>query len=104
MQILVDFQQPRGFVKYVTTDSGETWALVGECNRCGECCKDVKMTLPEFQKSDGTCKHFEYEKVNGDTLGKCNVIWARPAFCILYPRDPGEKLPEKCSYKWEKVN
>ena len=104
MEILVSFEDPRGYVKYVTTEAGETWALLGECNRCGECCEKTKMPVPEFRDKNGHCKHFKYEKQNGKELGACNIFWGRPSFCLLYPRDPGEKLPGPCGYKWEKVN
>ncbi len=100
--ILINFDHPRGTVKEVELENGEKWKLVGECNRCGECCKDL-MPLQDFQKEDGTCKHFSYETVNGERLGKCGVMWARPAFCLIYPRDPKEKLPDECSFSWERV-
>ncbi len=102
-KILIEFDHPRGTVREVTLDNGEKWNLLGECNRCGECCKDVNMVLPEFQKEDGTCKHFSYESVNGEKLGACGVIWARPSFCLIYPRDPRDPLPEKCSHSWERA-
>lgn len=104
MEILVDFNTPRGYVKYVTTDDGETWALEGECNRCGECCEKFKMTLKELADDNGKCNKFSYESNNGVRQGKCAIREMRPAFCMLYPRDPFDKLPKKCSYSWVRVN
>ncbi len=104
MRLLIDFVHPRGQVKIVKLDNGETWTLNGECSRCGECCEKTKMPLEEFQKEDGTCKYLSYEKVNGEKLAKCNIMWNRPAFCLIYPRDPYEELCENCGFRWEKIN
>ena len=101
--IKLEYSHPRGEVSQVELDNGEVWNLKGECNRCGKCCEKVKMTLPEFAKEDGTCKHLSYETENGVKQAKCAIMWARPIFCALYPRDPYEKLPDECSYSWEKI-
>lgn len=103
MKVLVDFEQPRGEVKRVILDNGEEWILEGECNRCGECCEQTKMPLKDLQNKEGGCKYFSYETVNGEKLGKCEIMWYRPAFCMLYPRDPYEPLTPNCSYRWKRV-
>lgn len=104
MIIVVYFNHPRGSVKEVKLDNGEIWLLYGECFRCGECCKKTKMIIKEFQDKNGYCKHFSYESINGKKVGRCAIMWSRPAFCLLYPRDPYDKLHEGCAYKWELVN
>jgi len=103
MRILTDYEDPRGAVVQVEIN-GEVWKLVGECNRCGACCEKTKMVIEEFQKEDGTCKHFSFESIDGKKLGKCAIMWGRPAFCMLYPRNPYEKLHDECSYSWERVS
>ena len=102
LKILTDYADPRGTVLQVEIN-GELWKLNGECNRCGACCEKTKMMIKEFQKEDGTCKHFSFETVDGNKLGKCAIMWARPAFCMLYPRNPYEKLDDECSYSWERI-
>jgi len=102
-KILLDFTHPRGSIRTIEKD-GKKWELKGECNRCGLCCERSKMPIVEFQKEDKTCKHFSYETVDGKKLGKCAIMWHRPAFCLLYPHDPDDPLIEECGYWWEEVN
>ena len=102
MEILIDFNHPRGEIKTVKIND-EKWKLEGKCIRCGECCKNTKMTLPDFRDKDGNCIHFSYETVDGEKMGRCDVLWARPAFCLLYPRDPYMDLCNGCGYKWKRV-
>ena len=103
MKVLLDFTHPRGSIDTVELENGEVWKLEGECTRCGICCGKTKMPIVEFQNKERGCKHFCYETVNGEKLGKCNIIWTRPAFCMMYPNEPNEPLPEECGYKWKKV-
>jgi len=102
-KINLDFSHPRGNIRMVELDNGEIWELDGECNRCGLCCEKTKMPIVEFQNDNGGCKYFKYETVNGEKLGKCNIMWTRPAFCMLYPSDPHDPLPDECSYKWKRI-
>jgi hypothetical protein len=103
MEMLIDFTHSRGNVKEVTIN-GEKWRLIGECNRCGQCCDVYKMFIPEFSDEHGKCNKLFYETLNGERVASCKILWSRPAGCLIYPRDPYEELPEKCSYKWEKVS
>jgi hypothetical protein len=104
MKILVDFKNSRGNVIIIKLDNGEVWKLHGECNRCGMCCDVYKMLIPEFSNGSGGCNKLYYENVDGKKLASCEILWSRPAGCLLYPRDPYEELPEKCSFTWEKVS
>jgi hypothetical protein len=95
---------PRGKVDLVRLENGEVWQLNGECNRCGQCCEDMYIDVPEFDNGNHRCNKLRYEKVNGERLAACDIVWNRPAGCLLYPRDPYDKLPEKCSFEWEKIS
>jgi hypothetical protein len=99
MKILIENRS----VREVTLDN-EKWRLIGECNRCGQCCEEMRMFIPEFANKNGGCKKLYYETLNGEKVASCDILWSRPAGCLMYPRDPYEELPEKCSYKWEKVS
>jgi hypothetical protein len=89
MKIEVDWKYPHGQVKKVEIND-EIWILHGECSRCGGCCKD--------------CQHSGFETINGKKVSRCKIMWKKPAHCILYPRDPYDKLPKNCSYRWEKLD
>jgi len=102
MQILLDYSHPRGFVKQVTLDNGEVWALEGECNRCGACC-ERNLAPGMFRNDNGSCSKLSYETVNAQRVAACGVMWSRPIGCAVYPRDPLEPLYPECSYQWVKV-
>lgn len=104
MDILLNFCDSHGFIKMIKLESGEVWRLKGECNRCGQCCEEMKMFIPEFSTPEGGCNKLSYENVNGERKAVCAISWCKPAGCIMYPRDPYDKLPEKCSYEWEKIS
>ncbi|MHB1155988.1 MAG: hypothetical protein ACYC26_04025 [Phycisphaerales bacterium] len=60
---------------------------IGECGRCGDCCK-----LPY------PCPMLRY-----DQLGKsrCAVYLFRPLSCRVYPRTPGEHLTgDTCGFRF----
>lgn len=103
-RILVDFTETtRGNVKLVKLKN-ETWALHGECSRCGECCKTGGMPLKEIADKNGRCIKLDFEFQNGKKMAKCTAPYeSRPAFCFLYPRDPYAKLNEGCAFKWERL-
>lgn len=106
LHITMDYGDPRGSVIQVEFEKDgvvEVWKLVGECNRCGKCC-EKPMSIPEFRNEHGGCKHLKFEKKNGERVACCKIMWGRPAFCMLYPRDPYEMLDEECSYSWERVS
>jgi hypothetical protein len=92
MLILVDYKHPHGTVKEVQIN-GERWILKGQCNRCGECCR-INMK----------CKYLKYEMIDGKKIAKCSIAWKKPTNCVLYPRDPYDPLPCKCTYYWEKID
>lgn len=57
---------------------------VGECNRCGKCCKG--------------CKHF--------ISGECSIYKDRPQVCKDYPTMEEiikKQVPKECSYKLKEI-
>lgn len=70
---------------------GITYKVVGNCNRCGKCCKEVN------------CNKLIYETLNGKIAYRCKDQWIKPWHCKLFPYDPEEKLREDCGYKLVKV-
>lgn len=99
----IDYNHSFGVVRKVTLPNGEQWNLNGICNRCGDCCLNMKIPMPEFNDENGLCKYIGWETVDGERLCKCNTSWCKPADCILYPIDPYDELYENCSYEWERV-
>lgn len=84
----------------------EHYVVEGDCNRCGECCRQV--VPPILRKPDGTCMHLTekglcdidnfYDKTaHGDTC--------KPWFCKQFPYDLEcfEMLPECCPIKLRRV-
>jgi len=102
-KILIDFEHPRGTVEWVEINN-ETWLLHGECNRCGVCCEQIKMPFKPFRRRNGGCNRLSYEILDGERVACCSEMWCRPAFCVFYPRDPYDPLPDNCSFRWEKIN
>lgn len=99
---VISEDHPRGKVETVTLENGEIWKLVGECNRCGQCC-ELGCPTKEFNDAEGNCQFYFKETVNGEELGACKIIWNRPYGCVMYPSNPYEELLEKCSYSWERI-
>ena len=61
---------------------------VGDCNRCGECCK-----LPY------PCPFLRYD---ADGLSMCAIYTFRPPSCRKYPRTAEENLtPQVCGFSFE---
>ena len=102
-KIEISIIEPRTAVRKAILENGEVWELTGECNRCGQCCEQTKMPVPELRNPDGSCKKYTRETENGIQQGKCNIMWSRPYWCAIYPRDPHEKLHDKCSYIWKRI-
>ena len=100
-----------GKIKKVKDENGEWWELHGECNRCGECCN--RKLVPEFndnwecnlmRDTNGASHSALYkESVDGKTVYGCKLQFVKPWQCVMYPRDPHEKLFPSCSYSWEKL-
>ncbi|HUW09560.1 MAG TPA: hypothetical protein VM537_07495 [Anaerolineae bacterium] len=70
-------------------DTGQWYALVGQCLRCGQCCKDKAR------------EQLGYETLDGERQAVCAVHWTKPWHCAVYPREPQEPLLEGCGYRWE---
>ena len=43
------------------------------------------------------------EKCAGEPVKPCGKAWEKPAYCLLWPIDPTEKLPEDCGFTWRKI-
>ena len=97
------YKHPQGHIETVELYNGEIWKLNGECNRCGACCQKTIMPIKEFQDKHKGCKFFSYEVENGKKVGKCEAIWHRLQFCLLYPIQPYDKLDDDCSFTWERM-
>jgi hypothetical protein len=71
--------------------------LVGDCNRCGECCK----VSPPYPGEDGACIYLVKDQlVDGELVYRCDVYFKRPFGCALWP-EVDDELPEECSLSWE---
>ncbi len=49
------------------------------CNRCGACCKSIRLA-PEtagFDRGDGVCRHYDEQG------GRCGIYATRPAVCNI---------------------
>jgi len=64
--------------------------LIGECRRCGACCKLTKCELLGVEMVDDKPRHF------------CKDYHNRSMRCTLWPY-PGDPIPEGCGFHWEKI-
>jgi hypothetical protein len=60
--------------------------LMGECVRCGDCCKP--------------CEHLFTENQNGKMVHVCRNYFSRNMRCALYPQPDDPKQPD-CGYWYE---
>ncbi len=67
--------------------------LLGECKRCGACCRDF-FEKPHFE---ATCPFLTYR---ADGYAHCMTYETRPMICVMFPNDPEQALPETCGYYW----
>lgn len=108
LEVLVNIEPNK--IDTVRLDNGEVWALDGECNMCGDCCKGwgspqiIQRLAPERSAACPDC--IELVR-NVDFFGvetfRCQSYPYRPYPCAIWPADPHQPLPEKCSYRWRKV-
>jgi len=75
----------------------DNYRLVGKCNRCGDCCNTPYRKI--------ACEHLMFETVNGKPEAVCKIRHrlVQPVSCHIWPRDPTEELPERCTYRWVEV-
>ena len=77
--------------------------LVGECNRCGECCKgpNVPFPHPPLPPYD-RCKQLVQDQVNdqGEPIFRCDCYAVRPVGCALWPISEVES-PVECGFHYE---
>jgi Fe-S-cluster containining protein len=95
---------------------GKDVNLVGECNKCGNCCRFMRfyVRLPKnivksFYEFHG-CKLFSHKKGTMIDVpifckhlkenGSCGRYTRRPLICRIYPSNPDLPLPEGCTLKW----
>ncbi len=62
---------------------------VGECKRCGACCKFL-VECPFLRPAKDDPKTFE-----------CGAYLIRPPQCRKYPRSKREQIHEPCGYRFE---
>lgn len=103
MKVTLNFEHPRGYPEEVQLDDGTKWKLEGECNLCGDCCKEFGVP-PIYRGKDGKCVNLVEETLNGQPRTVCAIFWERPFICALYPRDPYDPLPARCGYRWKQIN
>ncbi len=46
------------------------------CTKCGACCKNVRLVLPNFATKDGSCKHLSKDN-------ECQIYDKRPLLCRI---------------------
>jgi hypothetical protein len=81
----------------------EVYAVEGECNFCGECCK-LRCPYDEWiDEETGWCKYLKYEKYNDIDTWKCTNFWNKAYMCYIFPHQPLDDIPEYCSYNWKKI-
>lgn len=81
---IVEFHWATRTVLRATDNDGEWWRLKGGCEKCGRCCEG--------------CKHLENNKC------KIHSFNWKPWRCVIYPKNPEEKLYPNCGFKWEEIN
>jgi len=82
------------------------WKILGDCNRCGQCCLDVHFNEWDGMKNEtGKCNYLDYETVNDIGQYVCTKQWNKPYGCALYPFNPLDEnhfLPT-CSFSFEEI-
>jgi len=94
----------QGLLCFITPD-GKVIKQVGQCNRCGECCKLYPPV--GFETEQGICKYLVYDKKSG--LYSCKIHYNKPYRCKYFPFLPtmrrGEWIspfkPSKCTLNYE---
>lgn len=91
--MILEFDWKEKRVTKAKDNHGKWFRLDGFCRRCGDCCGGLDK-----------CKYFCYEIIEGKKIPKCELHDTEfmPYRCILYPRDPTERLGANCGYKWTK--
>ena len=76
------------FIRCFTAFLPRDKSRVGECLRCGACCK-----LPNV------CPFLRYDENN---KSRCSIYLIRPMNCRIYPRNENEHLTkDTCGFKFE---
>jgi len=105
--------------------------LVGECNQCGDCCRNLTLSnagklirnedefhrllehrpeyrifQPRHQDPFEQVLYFNCTQLGDDN--RCQAYAARPRICRIYPNskmfDHGARLPEACGYRLATVS
>lgn len=87
-------------------EDNKYYQVLGNCNRCGECCLDVHFNEWDgFKDETGKCNYLYTETVDEVLLHACSKAWNRPFGCALYPWNPSDLnhfLP-KCSFSFKEI-
>jgi len=63
-----------------------------ECEKCGDCCRYVRLVSKDLDRGDGTCKH-----LNDDNL--CSIYYERPEICrVKTDRYTKGMIEASCKY------
>jgi len=63
---------------------------IGQCHRCGQCCKQ------------SNCKYLIYETIDGKVTYRCDVYSQRPLACAMWPM-PEDEQPDGCGFHYEDI-
>ena len=84
----------KGKVLEAEDKDGNWYKIMGNCLRCGKCCKEVG------------CEYLYFESIENKNCACCKLQGrhgGKPWGCMIYPNDPNEALPDYCGYKWRKI-
>lgn len=86
----------------ITSESGETYLIEGECSRCGKCCM-YPLWNAGYNDENGVCTKLKTDIVDGITYYMCSIYNNRPVSCLLWPTTIEEiqAIPE-CTLKINK--
>jgi hypothetical protein len=81
VRLKVDLDNPAN-VRIIDVDGTP---LIGECKRCGECCRILN------------CEHLIEETIDDKFVARCAIYQKRPVRCVIWPL-PDDELPDNCGY------
>lgn len=99
---------------FTDPSTGERWRRLGECIRCGECCKgtDPSIKNPQFTDEERAARQFcdlcPLLRQGSDDKFSCAGHGEHPYYlsgCQDHPRSPAElELTPSCSFTFERVD
>lgn len=79
--------------------------LLGECNKCGKCCRfedEPTVPYPDFIKR--CCSHLVPKIIGGQQRYVCDIYSIRPVSCGFWPEITdfeNNQVPEECDLYYE---